>query len=476
MSFSWIPAACIDQFAACWLYITYGRTGVSESSYEVHEKERYAVVKLPDREFFVTHRKGVRPLDSNFDEVYYSGPYEPNSIVEQHTDFALISAHTALGTGIVDRSFQHNDLKIIVDSGGAQLKLGTSDYVDPYKAIATMNKIGDIGMSLDLPPRPIDFDNQAVYRELIKGTQQNNKIFFDHKSERLRLLNCIHGNRLEGVRQWAEATNDDRFSGWAAGTDNRGPISNVRTLMVPMLEYPSTQHYHQFGFSGKTCIPLIAWLGRHATTVTSDSSTWITVASKRIYLELKMGGGFKAAMVGEKNSDLRPNAVLPCSCPICHRIKYWQFFSLPPRCGSVSMLALHNFYVLANYANLWNHLAQQSPDLKVYSKHLTDMMSSSVATYLIKGCEYIEFAKEHGLDKAEVEFSRWLDNMPSVLGGMKSLFTNGQKKDKASATTLHLKGSAIHYARNYMPDKEIGEDEGDLALLDEVLESTADTG
>jgi len=427
--YTWVPAGCWKNgITDGFVYIKYGKTGVTHI--EVTDDPTIGQggkIRLPDREIVVSHHQDKRPIDWDFDECLCTSIYSEGGLGERYLKYILISAHNGFEQKIKNRDWLKNDLKLIGDSGGAQLKGGSSDWIDPYRVIDWHNRVVDIGATLDVPPRPIDHGDNRVIRALAEVQLRNNKIFLEHKRKDLKLFNVIHGYDHQQSSDWAKHVANDEFYGWAAGADNYGSdLANFRNLLTAILEQPRVPHYHFFGVSGGQRMPAIAWIGSYVDCITADSTVYLQGTNKMMYW-LTPDMKLKQLNVGDKSTlywdHLTP---LPCSCEACSRVRYWQVYSLPANYGTSFLLAWHNLTVVARQAMYWNALAQKL-SYQDYIKIVEATYGATSAAY--RRTEYVERVFQDGIEKADARYSaKDLGSQPLRAGRMAMLFEAAEEK------------------------------------------------
>jgi len=472
--YHWAPAGLLPGYeSSAHLFFTYRKTGVRGMEYEFNKKTRVARTLFPDREIISVfrrwngdHRGGHTPYKDMYwpasdcyDEYLPAAVYSPESYMEDVTPFVLISAHNGMEQNLTTRRFlSGSKFKVIGDSGGSQLKHATKDYVDPAKVIEWLNNVADLGCSLDAPPRPQDQNDKKVMKALMDIQRMNNDVYFKNWNGRVKLLNAIHGFTAEQVREWAKHVDDDRFHGWCAGLDSVTTfLAGLRTTLIAIKEFPK-KHYHTFGLGGAALrIPVAAWLGKYTDSLTSDSTTHMSALKWRVYFHLSPMGGIEKIRVGKGKRektysktgkvqsdsgppritmDMRP---LPCSCPICSRVKYPVFFSLPAGSGAATALNVHNMWTTANHARTWGQLAEKCETSEEYieawaaSKGVGLKDASMVDSKII--VKYIETAMEAGIDVADRRFLSVIGDDAAVAGRMKKLF-KGKKSDRCEDPNL----------------------------------------
>lgn len=242
-------------------------------------------------------------------------------------------------------------------------------------------------------------------------------------------------NTLDQVRAWTDTVAMPGFDGWAAGADTmNNNIANLRNILQPMLEQPPVGHYHLFGFSGRKKTPAMAWMARRLAmlraknkqskaTVTSDSTTWLTMAKWRAFMTFDPTNGHSELLPVGKRHKLQKGLHIPCSCFICAQVGWLDYYDLPPQTHAGRALGLHNLFMLHQQVEFWNKHAASSNTVEEYLR-IVDWAFGKKAE-IRNMVSYVDTAFEVGLEKADRRFRAVLQDRPSRLG-MKRLFDNGE--------------------------------------------------
>ena len=404
---------------------------------------------------------------------YDVGPFHsPDTLTGKHLDWVMASAHYL---NPADGNTAHPaGLKMIADSGGAQMKFRTADYVDPEHVIHAYNCGADFGMALDLPPRPnVDGRNKVALQILAEIQRKNNQIFKAKRRPDLGLLNVVHGIQADDYRLWADIVNDpEHFQGWAIGLDDlENNVCIFRGAAVLYREYglkenPS-QWLHLFGVSGPKTIPVMAWLGRYIPILTSDSSSYLEGCRRRTYF-LNDGGNIVSQSTGEgktmsfEESGFSHSSLLPCCCEFCSLIRYFGVHSSREFQTSFPALYGHNLIVLREVASQWNTLAS-TLELKDYVELVRKRIGSRSAVLV----QYVDACLNQGPEYADKHFSGYLYGGGGLHNEAVEARTRQQKTrlpifssatSAAKPTDIHglsVPGSNLEIIGNYLSDVEL---------------------
>lgn len=451
MSYNYVPAGALQGVLGnLSMYVCYERNAPDKVTVQTIQprQARALLIRAPDRTIIVSNH--YRPMPENVDEAICLDPYKKGSIWDPWLKYTLISSHNAMGSGREQhRENITRDVTTILDSGGAQVKIGVERFVDPRNLFPYMNNVGGnnkgLCVSLDIPPRPSDAHFDGVVEALARIQHKNNQVYKRYAGEGFRMLNAIHGFTLDQERRWAEEVADNWAYGWASASNNyTSLLTEIRCILVPLLEFPevSNNHYHLFGISGKLMFPVLAWLGKYHPNITSDSSSWIQTAVMKKMTILTpnevMLWDFNGEIALDRSTERRRERVggmgampdemeigrrghyegvynhIPCSCPICSRLKYLDIFRVGQQSRIQYLAALHNLWQAQQLARYWNNCAQ-TMDMKQYVERIKrHMPTASARDSAVLGVHYIEQCMSQSIDYAERNFGPHLGNDPGV--------------------------------------------------------------
>lgn len=422
--YTWLPAGFIAssafRFVGLIKYQPLSRTHFDHTKFiEVGDNIWDVTLHLPNKTLRLLPFQV--PFDpSQYDEVIYFDPFDPRSRICDELDWILGSAHYAMDK--LDFPWgRQADLKIVMDSGGAQLKLGTADFVDPHEVIRAMNASANAGFALDVPPRiNVDIKNAAMLDTLALLQKKNNEIFLGERRDDLALLNILHGTSVDEHRRWFDKVYADGFQGYALGIDDTtDPLCGVRGAIMLHENLKGEDFWlHMFGVSGPKMIPALAWFGRVHGRVSSDSSTWFEGARRAKYFHhdrhANMDGlRLSTQMIDEggplymlrdsktdsgyENLTWSPGGMLPCPCQICNTLG--SIDAMVGHYYDSSLITLHDLVAMRRFGHQWNTLAHTLP-IDEYLSLTRQIMGPRSAEMV----EYIAIGLEHGLDAAERAF------------------------------------------------------------------------
>jgi hypothetical protein len=486
--FSWIPSGALKEYLTFNIWIKPKAQAkqfemLSFSSEKVDEPnptrpgtmQKTTIIHAPHADIiFDNQRRTATDRTADGYHLVKVGPYEDGSILQGKLEWVMASAHYL---NPEQGNFANKaGLKMIADSGGAQMKKRTANFVDPHHVIETYNACADYGMSLDVPPRfDVDGQNKKALEILALVQRKNNEIFKAKRRPDLGLLNVVHGVTSDDIRRWAEIVNDPtHFQGWAVGSDSStNPESVYKAASILYREFgikENQQWLHLFGVSGPRSIPVMAWLGRYIPCLTSDSSSYLEGARRRTYFTT-FGGAVRSigtsADLRTKNFGDSPwnnESLLPCPCEFCTMMKYFGTIGMSREAPqSYPAIIGHDLLALRHAANEWNALAA-TLDLKQYTKLVSKNVSPESALY----CEYVESLVQDGVDYADKHYSRFLNASGALHGDAVMSRTNKQmtriplfainaaeKKEEGLIGGLSVEGSNLELIPNYLDDTEL---------------------
>lgn len=424
--FHYIPAGYLRKIYV--LYVQYKDKVTDELSYSMRyiEGKQVTILNLPDR--FVTIAPQGLSLDITYD---YSEVLDlrSNTSDANAVDYSLVSAENLISSD-THHLAKRKGHRIFGDSGGAQLKFGSSVYVNPYEVIEAFNDVCDIGVSLDVAPRNVDVSSKSVVEASCAIQRRNNNIFAERAREDLVLLNVVQGYTLEKRLEWEEKTSNERFTGIAFGSAETD--FNLRTLNISGMisALPDKEHYHVFGVGSPYHLAVFSYLGKWVNYLTSDSTTYIQAGRFRRRFNFTKEGRIETQVLSKTKVKIRPTRLntLDCNCAVCKALKYASAFEL--NCGVLAeLLIYHNAVAFANYSHFCNNLARTTKDADEYYNYLRNVFPKGDSNMLnvASSLRIIDSVMNEGYKIASKKFSKYQTNESVNMG---SIFASSiQKKD-----------------------------------------------
>lgn len=443
MPYGMIPAGAVQQNRVA-VYVTMKSKVDLTRGVELKSTSSRSVLRFecPDRTLHVATSDGGKPdkdlkcpiREDSFDYVVFLDPYSRVSAHRRYVDKVLVSAMSAVKAEFFARDYVPDGVQIFGDSGGAQMKLGTHQYVNPFMVIDWMNQMADEGACLDIAPRLADTDDKKTIRRTADTQVRNNKVFLRQRRRDLKLLNVVHGFNLAQLRRWMSVVYDSQFDGMAAGCDNdTSPAACMRNILVPALEAEDEhlkKRLHLFAVSGGATLPASVWLGklldkRHGgVEFTTDSASWLYGCQHGMYARFDETGVLQWRNLVKEPSDFAVGSQLPCACEVCSAVRWTDVFR-GGQYGPTLLLSYHNLFALKNYESFWANIANRSKNVAEYVDYAASVgfakMSAVVGTI-----RYVDFAFKHGLDEAERKFSALLtEPRPEAQKKLEAMFSWG---------------------------------------------------
>lgn len=469
MSLNYIPAGLYpDVFMSeSTLYTKMLRKGKFRSSVDFYSdpKHRFTWLKLFDRDVYLVRNTAHVP-DIDFDFSYNMSIFGKDNVYEDTFQLrdVLISAHNGMHELKKWRKNrwrpQNKRMKVLGDSGGAQLRAGTTDFVDPKGVISWYNDQVDWGIALDIPPRPCDMGNMKTLFALAEVQRRNNELFVARRRPDLKLLNAVHGYTLDDMRKYIDFTKNKEFNGWAIGTDNvYSGISNFTCLLLPHMEYGDLAHErtHVMGASGKQGIPVLAWISaKKVDYLTVDSTNFLRGNRYRRYIHIDLNGKLHEIDMTPTTNKLTPRQRLPCPCPVCQSIGWWDAFMMDGSAKAQHLLTAHNLFTILRFVQFWN-VSAKNLTRKEYDALIRKVFPRSFSSILVD-MDYVDYAMEHGLDKAGKKYRMWFVNEPQKHSMPKLFEGEGKVSNFEKMVTfvgLAQKGSSAYSVLKYIGKQDI---------------------
>jgi queuine/archaeosine tRNA-ribosyltransferase len=455
------------------LYVKYLALSDHRTSISFEEKgNNHVILRLYDRDVHVV-RNTHRLFDEDFDIHFNNSVFGVDNYFHREfgVDRVLMSAHNGLHELKRDRKDRwmptHPDVKILGDSGGFQLRLGTTPYIDPNDVINWMNDFVDIGASLDIVPRPTDEGNKRLLFGLAEAQKRCNDIFLSKAREGLSLLNVVHGFTPDDARMWCDKvkSDDPRFVGWASGMDNEDIVDNLATALIPMLEYPEyagKKGLHLFGISGKTLIPILIWMAKATgVPITMDSTNYLKGNRFRLFYFLDWRGKLIDVPMG-RSAKLGYRTELPCDCPVCQGIHWCEAFHFEGGAKMQHMLTIHNLITTLRFFQRWNAIAEKST-LDEYKATVRAIYPKATSEGIIDTLDFVDICVKDGVDRALKEFHGKSISMESLEQDsskkMEPLFPGegprSSHEDKPSMIGQKFLDSSARTLYRYIPKAEV---------------------
>lgn len=228
------------------------------------------------------------------------------------------------------------DLKntiILGDSGGYQLVTGKlkQSMETTDKILNWLENNTTYGMNLDFPPRD-------QFKERLDISYQNYQYFYEHKQNKTKLMNVLHGPTLDRLNIWYDRIKDFDFpGGWGMGSLVGSNIFYFLLNFFFLFEKGEIEKHsakealiHFLGFSRIKDMPILLYLQHKLNkmnldvTITFDSSSPILSAAYGNYYLSLSETGYKQLNIplkiitNKEHVNLEEN--MPCNCPVCKNL------------------------------------------------------------------------------------------------------------------------------------------------------------
>lgn len=408
MSFKWIAAGtAYDGFGGFCIYV---KIKNRKGDYEERHVPNGIHVKLKDRELFLT-KPGVR--DYNL--------YTPICGFDYCVDCDVILKNSAVKhSGIMlayedspnRRAIKYDKSKLtqmyIGDSGGFQILSGVRNFVDPIDLAKFYNQYVTHGMILDIPVRLLS--DVKIIKKTALMQRKNTEVILKHLKKDVQLYNVSHGTRVDIRRKFIDTVHHDKINNWAIGGSSVGNIFDMIYQIFSVTTYVKADKYHILGVANTLAIIILAWIGKYIN-LTSDSSSHLQSGLCNVIFTITEHKFKKLAVGGQIGRQLQsPNisALLPSSDPILGSVDTTEIFNHATASKVCYYLAiLHNITSLAQYAQIWNDLAQ-TLSVKDYKKLMKKTVPERLYHHYSSAIDFIESIIHDGFDKAAKRFKTYI--------------------------------------------------------------------
>lgn len=440
--YSYVPAALNPtNFGGLGLYTRYGKTGVNGIEL-VEQTPDTTWIKTPDRDLVFVGDTNMEhswtPSAGTFDDFLNLSVFHEESAKDFGLDYFMTNFTEFIGprdrkSPNLRRSGKRPDGTplIISDSGGFQLLTGKLSYVDPLEAVNWYNRNVDIGIVLDIPPVGA---NSEVLMRMAKIQKKNTDLMLKNKAEHLELMNIFHGNTMKERQQFRKVVEDDRIDRLAiGGSYNRSLLLSIYDLMLIAHSGKEYKQYHILGVTNMLQVVGLMRLTEKGLIkhVTSDSSTHIQKAFKKEYLhQAQLTSNIVHLQIGRKHVKPSIGNRLPCSCPVCARVRYTDVFSMYDGKAVNGVMAWHNMFFYNEY------ITRMRDIVTLPIKELTHVMEKQLGSRhgikeAVDSLKFIDAVEQLGLKEAGKKYSFFIEH--SVEHQEEVSLFEGVKADDTSA-------------------------------------------
>lgn len=325
-------------------------------------------------------------------------------------------------------------VQILSDSGGLQLARGVSGMIHPKDLVSFYNKNCDAGMVLDLP---LWVKDEKLLKRAAKLQRANNNVMLNNSRPGLELINIFHGNSVEERKMYRNIVEDERIPRVAiGGLLMQKPLTAINSVYE--IVYGGSFRYRQHHALGVFNMAYLALLIKMANSgdnpphITSDSTSHVQSSLSTCYylqppdeqhIMMRRPIGTNAEAISN------PHMRLTCCCPVCSRIKYRDVFAFGHNRFN-GFLALHNAFEMTRYTQSLQHACQTLSPSKFNKYVLTQMKNANDKDDLRMGLEFVDYATQHGLKKAQARYASHLHNWKRAEHAGASLFSEMESEEK----------------------------------------------
>lgn len=293
--------------------------------------------------------------------------YNDDSIFKYSKFLVSAGANFKRKNFISDLNINRNKTFILGDSGGYQLVTGKLKQSEELTSnvLNWLEENTNYAMNLDFPP-------QDKFQERMEISYQNFKYFYEHKKNKTKLMNVLHGPTLERLLIWYDRMKEFDFEGgWGMGSIRGGNIFYFLLNFFLLFEKGEIRKYsgkgaliHFLGFSRIRHMPILLYLQHKLNLmdidikITFDSSyPFITATYGNFYLSMSETG-FKQMKIPlsiiKNKEDIFLDENMPCNCPVCRGVTLRDVLKNhvnDDNDKSIFYLYLgcHNFYKMMEY-------------------------------------------------------------------------------------------------------------------------------
>jgi len=293
----------------------------------------------------------------------------------------------------------------MIDSGGFQIRtLGAKISAEDVIKIYELEK-PDIGFILDLP------SSKDWQEEFISKTYDNVKYMVEQKKRipDTELLNVSHGFTLERRKEYYNRFKEfnESLDGWAAALiKSLPPIFNAWTFLY-LYENDKTlkdKRFHFLGLTGNKNMPMVYYLGKLdlVKSISFDSTKY---GREGIMSDMRNPSFLQERLSIGKNAKGKLISNKFCPCPVCTRIPMERMQK------DSNFIILHNLFWEIKKFQFFDSF-ENAKELKSHIFGSNDFSEGTKTSIL-----FIDYALEHGLEKAEIKFKEYfkIKNAPRTI-------------------------------------------------------------
>lgn len=429
--FSFIPAAIFPKdHAGLGIYVKYKYTNTEQVILN-RNSTQYKHIIAPDRELLIVRDSykdtGIRPLDDNWDEFINLSNFTPMANDFDNPMYMINYAQHMLETSDYNfklaKTFPYGKngrkYKMLADSGGFQLLKGRVEFISPKEVAEWYHNNVDVGIALDIP---MSTDESDLLFKSAHIQKLNTNEMFDTLSginSHVELMNVSHGTNYDDQLTYLDIVHDPRSRRLAVGDIYRNSVMESVHLLSKLIYNikDDYDHLHVLGVYNQAILPsLILMANKYPIKfLTSDSSTHLQAGINKMYIhQVLPETPMRRIWIGTKNATNSrafndANKVLPCNCPVCGSIKYFDIISHLDGSLIAFTLAQHNMFEITRYTKYMNNMAAKLSPEDYISLVISQMHSKSAEKETTSALKYIyEVAATANPDKVAKKYSMYL--------------------------------------------------------------------
>lgn len=477
--FAFVPAALFGKdHSGLGVYIKYGRPkGFDKDCIEVKEETAWwKYILTPDRTLLIVKdgykEEQIRPLDLDFDEFiswsqFHSTARDFDDTIYmvnyvQHLEKKDYDFNMATNMPLKNGS---RDWRYISDSGGFQILTDKADFLSPTDVAEWYHKNVDLGIALDIPT---GVNDQSLLDRAAKVQKMNNLEMLEviqRLDSPLEIVNVSHGFTLEQQLKYIAEVEIEQSKRIALSDVYRTSILEAIDLISRVIYKIKDRydHFHILGVYNLTILPALILMAnkypiKHMTT---DASTHLQSGINKMYHHQSLPEtAMRRIPIGKKNGEATravssSHKVLPCSCPVCSSLKYFDIFSMLDGSTLSFTLAQHNLFEISRYTKFMNSMARDLSPQDYIKLVESQLKGRGNIKETIHALHYIYEAAEAGNpDKVRKKYSSYFtsnglfkDTVASTLFGEDEVIEEYDPKDKATRIDKVLTMYEDHHAK-----------------------------
>lgn len=391
------------------------------------------LIDCPDREILlVTDANSAgassRPLDLGWDK-FVSLSLTHGTANDNEFDRIMINPHQLTKSDHRmkwkgGKKLNKTGMLVNSDSGGFQLRAGTTDFIDPAELAKFYNDNVDEGFTLDIPCAGL---GEKLSKACAQIQIKNSRFLKENLDKRVRLGNIIHGveiYEMKRYKRWIEDKDHD-FDLVSIPSSMSLPavkqIDRVGYMLSHGHQYPQ---FHQLGLYTISSTIATVWLAHQMRRAgrellfTNDASTAHQSARFCVWHSNPLFyKPIERLLISNENKDtpgrnVNPYKTINCHCYVCSNIKYSDAISHRHEVTKWLMVR-HNELDYTKWLKMMNLYARDL-DYKSYRELAKSITSGGQTTNTLMALDYVEVLMQDGWAKAHKKYSHVTDAMISM--------------------------------------------------------------